>query len=75
MTSKQALDRLYSGAQRSVYFQEEYDILSKDLEVLEILKHMLEVKKGGTWEYLDIKHCFFDTQEQIDKVKEWLKNE
>lgn len=47
----------------------------KDLEILEILKPMLEVKKGGTWEYLDTKHCFFETKEQITKVKEWLEKE
>lgn len=47
----------------------------KDLEVLEILKPMLELKKGNTWFYLDTKHCFFETQEQIDLVKEWLENE
>ena len=49
--------------------------LEKELEVLEILKPMLEIKKGNTWEYLETKHCFFDTQEQIDLIKEWLEDD
>lgn len=53
----------------------ENESLKKDLEVLEILKRMLTVEKGSTWYYLDTKHPFFETQEDIDKVKEWLENE
>ena len=49
--------------------------IEKDLEVLEILKSMLTVKKGSTWYYLDTKHPFFEKQEDIDKVKEWLEND
>lgn len=47
----------------------------KDLEILEILKPKLLVEKGSTWEYLEVKHPFFDTQDEIDKVKEWLNND
>lgn len=50
----------------------DFALIRKDLEVLKILKPMLEIKKGNTWWYLDIKHCFFDTQEHIDLIKEWL---
>lgn len=46
--------------------------IMKDLEVLEILKPMLKVEKGETWWYLDTKHCFFENEEQIKKIKEWL---
>lgn len=50
-------------------------VIEKDLEVLEILKGMLTVEKGSTWYYLDTKHPFFEKQEDIDKVKDWLENE
>lgn len=50
-------------------------VIEKDLEVLEILKRMLTVEKGSTWYYLDTKHPFFEKQEDIDKVKDWLENE
>lgn len=52
---------------------EEYETIKKDLEVLEILKRMVIVRKGNTWYYLDTEHPFFDCQEDIDKVKEWLE--
>ena len=50
-------------------------VIEKDLEVLEILKRMVIVRKGNTWYYLDTEHPFFESQEDIDKVKEWLENE
>lgn len=46
-----------------------------DLEVLEILKPMLRIRKGNTWECLDIRDGFFNTKEQKTKVKEWLEND
>ena len=58
-----------------IHNREEIEQIKKSLEVLEILKPMLEIKKGSSWEYLDTKHCFFDTQEQIEIIKEWLENE
>ena len=45
----------------------------KDLEILEILKPMLRIKKGNTWECLDIRDGFFNTKEQKTKVKEYLE--
>ncbi len=77
MTSKEALNQLYIMADTpeiAIGIQSCYDIVEKELEVLDILKQMLEVKKGSTWFYLDTKHCFFDTQEQLDLVKGWLEN-
>ena len=75
MNSKEALERLYDGYQNGMAGRSFYDIIKQDLEVLEILKSILEIKKGSSWEYLDTKHCFFDTQEQIEIIKEWLKRE
>ena len=79
MTSKEALEILFSnyiydgGTYQEVI--EEINKIEQDLEILEILKPMLEIKKGSSWEYLDTKHCFFDTQEQIEIIKEWLNND
>lgn len=84
MTSKQALEELYVDIKQfeehfigRICFdsEEEYNLIKKDLEVLEILKGMLTVEKGSTWYYLDTKHPFFEKQEDIDKVKEWLEND
>lgn len=79
MTSKEAILELICEA-KSVNIDEGRicflrNIIEKDLEILEILKPMLEIKKGSSWEYLDTKHCFFDTQEQIEIIKEWFKND
>ena len=87
MKSKEALERLKDDIEinyLSTKHSNEKDksnylillnSIEKDLEVLEILKPMLEIKKGSSWEYLDTKHCFFDTQEQIEIIKDWLENE
>lgn len=84
MTSKQALEELYVDIKQfeehfigRICFdsEEEYNLIKKDLEVLEILKGMLTVEKGSTWYYLDTKHPFFEKQEDIDKVKDWLEND
>lgn len=79
MTSKQALDRLYSGAQRSIYFQEEYDILFNALEILEILKASIFNKEEHTRrmsEPLGDKFLMIgihvNGDENIEKVKRWL---
>ena len=84
MKSKEALHYIKAGAwyvgkennelKQLPLWEYEIEIIEKDLEVLEILKPMLEVKKGSTWFYLDTKRCFFDTQEQLDLVKEWLNS-
>ena len=76
MTSKEALKELKENAQEICKWElDRLEIIGKDLEVLEILKRMVIVRKGSTWYYLDTKHPFFESQEDIDKVKEWLENE
>lgn len=69
MTSKEYLDLFERD---SIMRREAYEAIKKDLEILEILKPKLKVEKGGTWWYLDVKHCFFENEEQIRKIKEWL---
>jgi hypothetical protein len=46
-----------------------------DLEILEILKPMLRIRKGNNWERLVVIDGFFNTKEQKTKVKEWLEND
>lgn len=83
MNSKEALERIKNtlivrkncNRVLAIFNREEIETIEKDLEVLEILKPMLEIKKGSSWEYLDTKHCFFDTQEQIEIIKEWLEDD
>lgn len=82
MTSKEALETLFEILCEREHTNSEHNFwlklfndVARDLEILEILKQMLEVKKGNTWFYLDTKHSFFDTQEQLDLVKEFLKND
>ena len=89
MKSKDCLDLLMSNQKKvkggfefinlktkeRVTIEDCYEIIIKDLEVLEILKSMLTVEKGSTWYYLDTKHPFFEKQEDINKVKEWLEND
>ena len=75
-TSREAIKELKENAQEICKWElDRLIIIEKDLEVLEILKRMLTVEKGSTWYYLDTKHPFFEKQEDIDKVKEWLENE
>lgn len=76
LTSKEAFKQLKENAKEICEWElERLNIIEKDLEVLEILKGMLAVEKGSTWYYLDTKHPFFEKQEDIDKVKEWLEND
>lgn len=76
MTSKEALsDLFFLAIGDEKHTKKCKETIEKDLEVLEILKRMLTVEKGSTWYYLDTKHPFFEKQEDIDKVKEWLGND
>lgn len=77
MTSKQLINQLCYEYNTKNYNEEKLKTtqkIKKDLEVLEILKRMVIVRKGSTWYYLDTEHLFFESQEDIDKVKEWLEN-
>ena len=76
MTSNKALKELKENAQEICKWElDRLEIIEKDLEVLEILKRMVIVRKGTTWYYLDTEHPFFESQEDINKVKEWLEND
>ena len=76
MNSKEALKELKENAQEICKWElDRLEIIGKDLEVLEILKRMVIVRKGTTWYYLDTEHPFFESQEDINKVKEWLEND
>ena len=76
MNSKEALsDLFFLAIGDEKHTRKCKETIEKDLEVLEILKGMLTVEKGSTWYYLDTKHPFFEKQEDIDKVKEWLEND
>lgn len=76
MTSKEALsDLFFLAIGDEKHTKKCKETIEKDLEVLEILKGMLTVEKGSTWYYLDTKHPFFEKQEDIDKVKEWLEDD
>ena len=76
MNSKEALsDLFFLAIGDEKHTKKCKETIEKDLEVLEILKGMLTVEKGSTWYYLDTKHPFFEKQEDIDKVKEWLESE
>lgn len=76
MTSKQALsDLFFLAIGDEKHTKKCKETIEKDLEILEILKGMLTVEKGSTWYYLDTKHPFFEKQEDIDKVKEWLEDD
>ena len=76
MTSNKALKELKENAQEICKWElDRLEIIGKDLEVLEILKRMVIVRKGTTWYYLDTEHPFFESQEDINKVKEWLEND
>ena len=76
MNSKEALsDLFFLAIGDEKHTKKCKETIEKDLEVLEILKGMLTVEKGSTWYYLDTKHPFFEKQEDIDKVKEWLESD
>ena len=69
MNSKEALDYIRHTDEWKDYYsiERELDIIEKDLEVLEILKSMLTVKKGSTWYYLDTKHPFLRNKKILIK--------
>ena len=88
MTSKQALEELYVDIKQfeehfngRICFdsEEEYNLIKKDLEILEILKNNLYEEKGtGRFKGCNTINCSLGNQHSgIDytKVKEWLEND
>lgn len=88
MTSKQALEELYVDIKQfeehfigciSFDTEEEYNLIKKDLEILEILKNNLYEEKGtGRFKGCNTINCSLGNQHSgIDytKVKEWLEND
>ena len=89
MNSKQALEILNIKCIRSngvddEYF-EEFNIIKKDLEVLEILKRFMLVSKSDDdlfpydidvkQQYVSNRSCLVLTEEEFKKIKEWLDDE
>ena len=86
MTSKEALIRLYIMAdtpEQAIGLGECYDIVEKDLEVLEILKESITYKEEHKYmlkedmkgeKFMIFQHTIKGT-EKVDKIKEWLHNE
>lgn len=91
MTSKEALDNLYQGSLNPVNcvyatfrtdacnkITNDYKVVKKDLEVLEILKNKLEIKSldiGIEDIFLKGTNYIVMFEEDFNKVKEWLENE
>ena len=72
MTSKEALNQLYIMAdtpEQAMIIQSYYNIVEKDLEVLEILKNILKIKKSDLYGFEIVVR---GSDEQENKVKEWL---
>lgn len=86
MTSKEALNRLYNHLKAILeedapelirIIKSYYDIVAKDLEVLEILKRIkwdvYENGGGNEWYwFIDTNQSMKITEEEANKVKEWL---
>lgn len=77
MTSKEALNQLYILAdtpEQAMVTQSYYNIVEKDLEILEILKKYLHIR-NGTWS--NIITCNIDslTNEYYEIIQEWLEDE
>ena len=86
MTSKEALKKIYNTGANMVigtlldnFFKEEIKAIAKDLEVLEILKRIdwLVYNNGDkndfNW-YIDINKSMKITEEEANKIKEWLND-
>jgi len=82
MTSKEALERL--GSHCNEYqearwqFQNEYEQIAHDLEVLEILKKYLSIKSFTPCEYPELIILSGGEIKDIEnafKIREWLEND
>ena len=81
MTSKEALKELKENAQEICKWElDRLEIIGKDLEVLEILKNKnvdVDLIKNIMKDNRKFE-CYPDdnlTQEEFNKIKEWLENE
>ena len=81
MTSKEALKELKENAQEICKWElDRLEIIGKDLEVLEILKNKnvdIDLIKNIMKDNRKFE-CYPDdnlTQEEFNKIKEWLENE
>ncbi len=73
MTSKEALNQLYIMAdtpELAIGIQSCYDIVEKDLEVLEIIRK--NIYEGGYGFYF--KNNLLQCTEDYKKIKEWLND-
>lgn len=86
MTSKEALHNLKAKIDYHITNEEEFNdalnelkTIEKDLEVLEILKKCnfdIDYEDGYNDKFiLGTRHYVGITQEEFNKIKEWLKNE
>lgn len=79
MNSKEALEKWFNtiSTQDKIRWEENYKLINKDLEVLEIIKkyavRTFDYPEGGNYFCLEL-HKFIYEKEGI-KFKEWLKDE
>ena len=83
MTSKEALNQLYIMAdtpELAMVIQSYYNIVEKDLEVLEILKRLIDIdyKVGFYTNKIDAipKQILVNgtlTKQELEKIQEWLE--
>ena len=92
MTSKQALEKLFNDIREfeehffgCICFdsKEEYNLIKKDLEILEMLKNKMSIenayyngdKRFGTYKYIAYNGTPLDieTKEEFNKIKEWME--
>ena len=80
MTSKEALSDLFNMAnycleeKEQKQIKEEYNLIKKDLEILEILKKHCDFSSPLSMNYF-IEFFIYNSDEEFEKVKEWLTNE
>ena len=83
MESKEALEKLFNDIKQfEEHFvgcicndtKEEYYLIKKDLEVLEIIKRHCDFSSPLSMNYF-IEFFIYNSDEDFEKVKEWLEDE
>lgn len=80
MTSLEALSDLLNMAdycleeKEKKQIKEEYNLIKKDLEMLEMLKKHYDCSSPLSMNYF-IEFFIYNSDEDFEKVKEWLTNE